>query len=274
MNITCLSNLDSVMAKFYVDTMSVWKQRLLSLLPTIVSYPFARRLLLAVSDPIDERDAYLAAMRLEVVWLSAAYLKENFDHIGGEAIDPAEPYVMTSLHYGQWGMYPASLYQQCGIGSQMVMTGRNHPPGSPITYFWERFGHNKQYLSGYSGRLSTENFFSHVKQLRSGVSQIVILDVREQGLPQKELELKFLGESYYLPKTVALLAKRAGCRILPYIGYYDHEKKRHQVIWFSPISPAGSDSETLQRILDLFEPIFSRHPEFYFNVLESHRRPF
>jgi lauroyl/myristoyl acyltransferase len=254
--------------------MAIWKQRLLPLLPGMISYPFARRLLLAASKPVDQRDAYLAAMRLEVVWLSAGYLKSKFDHIGVETIDPGEPYVMTSLHYGQWGMYPASLYQQYGVSSQMVMTGRNHPPGSPITYFWERFGHKKQYLSGHPGRLSTESFFSHVKQLKSGVSQIVILDVREHGLPQKEIELAFMGGAYYLPRTVVLLAKRAGCRILPYMGSYDPVKKRHKVTWFKPISAAGSEAETLQQILDLFEPSVSQHPEFYFNVLENHRRPF
>ncbi|MEW8467250.1 MAG: hypothetical protein AB2637_01920 [Candidatus Thiodiazotropha sp.] len=263
------------MARFYVDSMDIWKQRLLlPLLPGIVSYPFARKLLLAFSRPIDRRDAYLAAMRLEVVWLGADYLKKNFVHYGAEEIDRNEPYVMTSIHFGQWGMYPASLYQQYGISSQMVMTGRNHPHGSPITYFWERFGHNRQHLSGYPGRLSTESFFSHVQQLRSGISQIVILDVREHGLPQKELGLRFMGGDYYLPKTVVLLAKRARCKILPYLGYYDVEEKRHKVYWFEPIAPDGSDREILQLILDRYEPLFSQHPEFYFNVLESHRNAF
>lgn len=255
--------------------MDIWKQRLLlPLLPAIVSYPTARRLLLALSRPTDQRDAYLAAMRLEVVWLAATYLKRNFLHLGTEEIDPAEPYVITSIHFGQWGMYPASLFQQYGIGSQMVMTGRNHQQGSPVTYFWERFGHNRQYLSGYPGRLSTESFYSHVEQLKSGVSQVVILDVREHGLAQKELGLRFMGGDYYLPKTVVLLAKRAKCRILPYIGYYDVEEKRHKVYWFKPIAPVGRDTEILQSILDQFEPHFSRHPELYFNVLEGHRRPF
>jgi lauroyl/myristoyl acyltransferase len=254
--------------------MDIWKQRLLPLLPRMISYPHARSLLLAISKPADERDAYLAAMRLEVVWLSADYLKANFDHVGIEQIDPAEPYVMTSLHYGQWGMYPASLHQQYGISSQMVMTGRNNIPGSPVAYFWQRFGHKKQYLSGYPGRLSTENFFSHVTRLRAGVSQVVILDVREHGLAQKEVELMFMGGTYYLPKTVVLLAKRAGCRILPYIGWYDAGKKRHKVTWFKPISVARPETATLQQILDLFEPTFSQHPEYYFNVLESHRRHF
>jgi lauroyl/myristoyl acyltransferase len=262
------------MARFYLDTMAIWKQRFLPLLPPTVGYPLARRLLLNISKPVDPRDAYLAATRLEVVWLSADYLKANFDHIGVEAIDPKEPYVMTSLHFGQWGMYPASLYQQYGISSQMVMTGRNHPPGSPITYFWERFGHKRQHLSGHPGRLSTESFFSHVRQLKNGVSQIVILDVRESGLPQKEVELGFMGDAYYLPKTVVLLAKRAGCRILPYIGYYDPEKKRHRVTWFKPIPVGRSEAATLQHLLDLFEPVFSQHPEYYFNVLESHRSAF
>lgn len=262
------------MARFYVDSMDIWKQRLLPLLPGVISYPLARKLLLSLANPIDPRDAYLAAMRLEVVWLGAAYLKEHFAHFGVEQIDPDESYVLTSLHFGQWGMYPASLYQQYGIGSQMVMTGRNHPQGSPITYFWERFGHKKQHLSGYPGRLSTESFFSHVQQLKSGISQIVILDVREHGLPQKELKLSFMGGDYYLPKTVALLAKRAKCRILPYMGYYDETQRRHNVQWFKPIDSVGSEAGVLQQILDLFEPLFSQHPEFYFNVLESHRRPF
>jgi lauroyl/myristoyl acyltransferase len=83
-----------------------------------------------------------------------------------------------------------------------------------------------------------------------------------------------MGDAYYLPKTVPLLAKRAGCRILPYMGCYDPETKRHKVIWFKPISAGASETEALQQILDLFEPIFSRHPEYYFNVLESHRLPF
>ncbi|MES9992466.1 MAG: hypothetical protein ABW098_10965 [Candidatus Thiodiazotropha sp.] len=263
------------MARFYVDSMDIWKQRLvLPLLPGILSYPLARKLLLALAKPLDERDAYLAAMRLEVVWLAANYLKKYFVHSGTEGIDPSEPYVITSIHFGQWGMYPASLFQQYGIGSQMVMTGRNHPQGSPVTYFWERFGHNRQTLSGHPGRLSTESFYSHVEQLKSGVSQIVILDVREHGLPQKELGLRFMGGDYYLPKTVVLLAKRAKCKILPYLGYYDAEERRHKVFWFKPITPDGSATETLQGILELFEPLFSQHPEMYFNVLESHRRPF
>ncbi|MEL0585625.1 MAG: hypothetical protein AAES65_12205 [Candidatus Thiodiazotropha sp. (ex. Lucinoma kazani)] len=262
------------MAKFYVDTLAIWKQRFLPLLPRIVGYPTARKWLLAVSSPADARDAYLAAMRLEVVWLSKQYLKNNFIHTGIEYINPEEAYVITSLHFGQWGMYPASLYQQRGINSQMVMTGRNNLPGSPIAYFWHRFGHEKQYLSGYPGRLSTDSFYSHAQQLKSGISQIVILDVREHGLRQKELAFNFMGGDYFLPRTVVLLARRAKVKILPYLGYYDVEKKKHQVQWFKPINPGQSDTAAIQLILDNFEPLFLEHPELYFNVLEHHRQPF
>ena len=262
------------MARFYVDSMDIWKQRFLPVLPHIIGYPTARKLLLALSAPTDSRDEYLAAMRLEVVWLSQRYLKSRFTHFGIEHIDPDETYVITSLHFGQWGMYPASLYQQFGISSQMVMTGRNNFPGSPIAYFWQRFGHQKQVLSGYPGCLSTDGFYSHARQLQSGVSQIVIMDVREHGLRQKELELNFMGGPYFLPKTVALLARKAKVRILPYIGYYDVNKKRHQVYWYEPIEPGQSDRSTLQSVLDRLKPTFSDHPDFYFNVMDSHRQPF
>jgi lauroyl/myristoyl acyltransferase len=262
------------MAKFYVDTIDIWKQKLLPVLPYIIDYSTARRLLLAVSAATDSRDAYLAAMRLEVVWLSERYLKSRFKHFGVEHINPDETYVITSLHFGQWGMYPASLNQQYGISSQMVMTGRNNAPGSPLAYFWGRFGHQKQILSGYPGCYSTDGFYSHARQLNSGISQIVIMDVREFGLRQKELALHFMGGPYYLPKTVALLARKAKIKILPYIGYYDVDKKQHQVYWFEPIQPGKSDQETLQQVLNQLEPVFSKWPDYYFNVLQSHRQPY
>ncbi|MEJ2404300.1 MAG: hypothetical protein P8171_08430 [Candidatus Thiodiazotropha sp.] len=262
------------MANFYVDTIPIWKQNLLSILPYTISYPIARSLLLRLSQPIDERDAYLASMRLEVVYLGAQYLKRNFIHSGVEAIDPNETYVVTSLHFGQWGMYPASLYQQYAIGSQMIMTGRNNLPGTPFAHFWQKYGHARQTLSGFPGRLSTESFYAHARRLEAGISQIAIMDVREHGLHQKELRLDFMDGAFYLPRTVAVLARRAKVRILPYIGYYDSVLKKHRVFWFSPISADRSDSRTMQSVLDLLEPVFRERPEFYFNVMANHRAPF
>jgi lauroyl/myristoyl acyltransferase len=259
------------MAEFRVDSLAVWKQRILALAPVFLGYPVARDLMLKLTQPTDPREIYLASMLLEVVWLSETYLKRNFIHSGADAIDPEEPFVITSLHFGQWGMYPASLYQQSGVASQMIITGRNQRPDSPVSYFWHRFGHLKQHLSGYPGRYSTEGFFKHKQKLESGISQIVMLDVRERGLPQKELALEFAHGPYYLPRTVPLLARRAKARILPYIGYYDIDSEKHKVTWFPPLSAKSSDKSTLQEILELFEPVFTSHPEFYFNVLSDFR---
>ncbi len=255
----------------FVDRLHPKRQELLARIPGFLPYPAARRLLIRRAAGDSDRDEYLASMRLEVLWLGRRYLKRNFTHRGVENIDPERTYVITSLHFGQWGMYPASLFQQRGIASQMIMTGRNMPAGSPESYFWKTFGHRKQILSGHPGSYSTDGFFTHARRLEQGISQISILDVREHGLPQKEVAVNFMGGPYYLPRTVPLLARRAGVDILPYIGYYDVNIRRHRVQWFPPVSPQAGVEETLQRLVDCFEPTFSQHPAYYFNVLEHFR---
>ncbi|MDT8407008.1 MAG: hypothetical protein RQ715_07135 [Methylococcales bacterium] len=261
------------MKPIYVDQLPVFSQNLLALAPRLLPYPACRTLLLSLTRP-SLRESYLTAMRLEVLWLGQRYLKKNFVHQGVDQIDPEETYVITSLHYGQWGMYPASLYQQTGISSQMIISGRNRKPNSRPSHFWHQFGHLKQGLSGHPGRYSTDRFFQHVSQLKQGINQVTILDVREQGLQQKELATDFMGEPFYLPATVPLLARRAQVRILPYLGYYDSATGQHRVQWFAPVSPAPDNAKTLQALVDLFQPTFARHPEFYFNDLAWMRTPF
>ncbi len=261
-------------APLYVDALSPRRQRMLGLLPLILPYRPCRNLFLKLTAPGGAHEAYLTSMRLEVIWLSPRHLRRQFLHHGTEHIDPAETYIVTSLHYGQWGMYPASLYQQQGIASQMVISGRNRRPDSNQSYFWKRFGHDRQHLSGYPGRFSTDTFFQHVNQLKQGISQIVILDVRERGLAQKEISVPFLGAPLFLPRAVPLLAKRAGVRILPYLGFYDPAAGKHRVEWFPPVAYRGDDTATTAAVLRHFEPLFQEHPEFYFNDLASFRRPF
>lgn len=257
----------------YVDALSPRRQRLFGLLPLVAPYPICRKIFLRLTAPPDAHSAYLTSMRLEVIWLSAKHLRNHFIHRGVERIDPGETYIITSLHFGQWGMYPASLYQQYGIPSQMVISGRNRRPDSNQSYFWKRFGHDRQHLSGHPGRFSTDTFYQHVDQLKKGISQIVILDVRERGLVQKEVGVPFLGAPLYLPRTVPLLAKRSGIRILPYFGCYDPALGKHQVNWFPPVEYRQDDATTLELILRNFEPLFRAHPEFYFNHLPSFRHP-
>ncbi len=261
------------MKPVYVDQLPVFSQTILALAPTLLPYSACRSFLLSLTHP-SLRESYLTAMRLEVLWLGQRYLKKNFVHQGIDQIDPEETYVITSLHYGQWGMYPASLYQQTGISSQMIISGRNRKPNSRPSHFWKKFGHLKQGLSGYPGRYSTDSFFQHVGQLKQGISQIAILDVREQGLRQQELATSFMDGPFYLPATVPLLARRAKVKILPYLGYFHAATGQHRVQWFAPISPHRNNTQTLQTLVDLFQPTFASHPEFYFNDLAWMRTPF
>ena len=257
-----------------VDQLSPSRQAGLSLLSHLVPYRWARRLLLRSGGPMEPREAYLAWIRLEVFWFRATYLKRRFEHTGTEYIDPGEPYLITSLHFGQWGMYPASLNQQYGIKSQVIASGRNRNINSSSDHFWYRYGQLPQLMSGYPVCYSTDSIYAQLDRLRSGRSLVMIADVRERGLRQRETEVDFLGEPFFLQRTVPLLARRARVRILPYLGHYDVASGRHRVRWFEPISTGRRDQETLQRIARLFEQGFSAHPEQYFNHLPFHRQPF
>jgi len=262
------------MPDILVDHLPPHQQRLISLLPKLLPYRLANWGFTRLTKPSGPREAYLASMRLEVFWLNPAHLKHEFVHRGVDHIDPAEPYVMTSLHFGHWAMYPASLNQQYGIKSQVVASGRNRMINGNTDHFWYYYGHRKQYLSGHPPAYSTDSFYEHVKRLRSGRSLVVIADVREQGLAQKETAVDFLGAPFYVQRTVPLLARRAGARILPYVGHYDDKLHKHLVTWFPPLSAAADDQRTLQQIMALLEPEFSAHLHQYFNVLDSHRQPF
>ncbi len=194
-----------------------------------------RSLFLKLNDPGDAQEAYLTSRRLEAIWLSPRHLRKPFIHRGTEHTDPAETYVVSSLHYGQRGMHPASLYQQPGIASQVVISGRNRRPDSSQSYFWKRFGHDRQPLSGHPGRFSTDTLSQHVNRLKLGIRQILILDLRERGLAQKEIRVPLLGAPLFLPRTLPLLAKRAGVRIVPYRSFYGPAAGRHRVEWFPPV---------------------------------------
>jgi lauroyl/myristoyl acyltransferase len=260
------------MSGFRIDLQPPWVQRAFSLLPGVVPYALARRLSQRLAPADAPRDAYLAAMSLEVLWLNRWHLRHCFEHAGVGHLDPRETYVFTSLHFGHWGMYPASLYQQHGIASQMVATGRNQDRTTPRGHFWYRYGHLRQHLSGYPCCYSTDGVFAHLRRLRSGRSLTVVADVREQGLPQTEVAVDFLGGPFYLQRAVPLLARRAGVRIVPYIGYYDAAAARHRVTWFPPLRPSHDDGETLQALAALWEPVVRGRESCYFNVLKGRRR--
>lgn len=261
------------MSGIRIDLQPPLMQSAISLLPSFVPYRWARRALLRLAPPATPRDAYLAAMVLEVLWLNRWHLRHCFQHSGVDQLDPAETYLFTSLHFGHWGMYPASLYQQYGIASQMVATGRNQDRTTPRGRFWYRYGHLRQHLSGYPCCYSTDGVFAHVARLREGRTLTMVADVREQGLVQKEVAVEFLGGPFHLQRAVPALARRARVRIVPYIGFYNPEIGRHEVTWFAPQTPARDDGVTLQRLATQWEQVVRGRESMYFNVLHAHRHP-
>ena len=250
----------------------VW-HKVFSLLPRVMPFKLARRIYLSLVKPADDNQAYQFAMRFELFWFKPKHLIQNYIHHGVDNINRNETYILTTLHFGQFGLYPASLNLQFSFKSQYVVTGRNLTPGTDAHNFWSVYGHSPLSMAGYPCRYSTEKIFSHVQRLKTRVSQAIILDVREQGLYQQEVTLEFLGDKFYLPATVPLLAKRAGVKILPFIGFYDEETDKHQVYWFEPIEPQKDVNAVLREILINFEKIFVEHPEQYFNNLEYFRHP-
>jgi lauroyl/myristoyl acyltransferase len=257
----------------YIDRTPIAVQRAASALSRIIPYPTARGLWLRFSRPADPHEQYLQEMRLEVLWLGARYLRKRFLHSGVEHIDPAETYVITSLHFGQWGMYPASLNVQYGIPSQMIGSGRNMDRSTRQGHFWFTYGHRRQGLSGHPICYSTDSMYRHLERLRAGTSLVAVADVRERLLFAREARVEFLGGPFHLQRAVPLMARRAKVRILPYLGFYDAASGKHRVQWFEPISPGRSEKETLQRVATLFEPIFASRPHMYFNDLARQRRP-
>jgi len=248
-------------------------QGILSIAPRVVPFHLARRIMFKLSRPASAREVYLSSMILEVLWLNQWHLKHCFRHVGVEQLDPQETYIFTSLHFGHWGMYPASLFQQTGIASQMVATGRNQDRSTNRGKFWYRYGHQKQHLSGYPCCYSTDGVFSHIDKLKKGVSLTVVPDAREQGHFQKELPVTLNGGPFYLQRTIATLARRARVRIVPYIGYYDAAQRKHVVNWSAPISPGSDDKKTMQRIANHWQPVFSTREHLYFRPLEGRRVP-
>lgn len=197
------------------DAWPIEKQQRLAFLPKVVPFWLADRWMRRQTQGESAREAYLARMVFEVMWLSAGHLKHYFDHSGVEHIDQNETYVLTSLHFGHWAMYSASLNQQFGIANQMVATGRNIDLKHPMGHYWYHFGHTRQDLSGYPACYSTDSIFAHLRRLREGISLVVVADVREGDFYQKEVNVRFLGERLYLQRTPALLARRAGCASCP-----------------------------------------------------------
>lgn len=258
---------------FRPDTWPIEKQRRLAFLPKVVPFWLADRWMRARTRGESARESYLARMVFEVMWLGAGHLRRYFDHSGVEHIDPNETYVLTSLHFGHWAMYSASLNQQFGIANQMVATGRNIDLEHPMGHYWYHFGHTRQDLSGHPACYSTDSIFAHLRRLRQGTSLVVVADVREGDFYQKEVSVRFLGERLYLQRTPALLARRAGVRILPYIGWFDEQASRHKVQWFEPITCSADDAQTLQRVADRWEPTFAAHRHQYFNVWSAHTQP-
>ena len=258
---------------FRADELSPGRQRLLSFAPRVIPFRLARSALFRLYPPQSAREVYLSSMVLEVLWLNTWHLKHCFIHQGVERLDPQETYIFSSLHFGHWGMYPASLFQQHGIASQMVATGRNQDRTTNRGHFWYQYGHQRQHLSGHPCCYSTDGAFAHVRKLKSGISLTVVPDAREQGIYLKELPVNLNGAPFYLQRSVATLARRSGVRIVPYIGYYDAGSRKHRVQWSEPISPDPDDQKTLQRMMDCWEPVFSARAHNYFRPLDGRRVP-
>lgn len=258
-----------------VDTLPIPAQRLASLLPYCVPFRWARKGLLALSPEALPRTEYLKSMKLEVLWLNRHHLRHCFVHHGTEHIDPGATYIFTSIHYGHWGMYPASLYQQQGIASQMVASGRNRTSNrtTPQGHFWYRYGHRRMSLSGFPACYSTDGIHAHLQRLRDGRNLTIVLDVRERGFTSKQDRLNFLGHPYYLPRSVPLLARRAKVSILPYIGRFRPDKGIHEIHWLPAIQPNRTPVAVLQQILDQMESFVSVSPHDYFNHWEQMQVP-
>ena len=258
---------------YLVEELSPFSQQLLSVAPRFVPFKYARRVLFKLAPPKTAREVYLSSMVLEVLWLNAWHLKRCFVHNGVDHLDPGETYIFTSPHFGHWGMYPASLYQQNGIASQMVATGRNQDRKTNRGNFWYRYGHQRQHLSGYPCCYSTEGVYSHIDKLKRGISLTVVPDAREQGLFQKEIAVNLAGGPFYLQRSIPALARRAKVRIVPYIGYYDAQKAKHIVHWSEPITADKSDKKTMQQIADCWQQVFAGREHLYFRPLEGRRKP-
>jgi len=259
---------------YRADLWSLKQQQFASFLSDWVPFSWANRIVAHLVRDLSPRERYLARMHCEVFWLNRTHLRNHFIHSGVEQLDSNTTYVLTSIHFGHWAMYSASLAQQTGLVNQMVATGRNLDRKTTSGHFWYEYGHKRQDLSGFPACYSDESVFDHLRRLRRGRSLVVLADVREQSFTPSELKLQFMGYDFYLQRTVVVLARRAGVPILPYIGHFDEKIGKHRVQWFKPFYALDSDSATMQRVLELFEPTFDRYPEQYFNVFQSHTRPF
>jgi lauroyl/myristoyl acyltransferase len=256
-----------------MDYFHPWAQWAMRALPPKIPFRWARPFLARILTSDDPHQAWLRVMEAEVLWLNRRHLRKDFMHAGIEGIDPARAHVFTTLHFGHWGMYPASLYVQYGISSQMVASGRNIDRSTPRGHFWYEYGHRRMDLSGFPACYSTEGIFRHLERLRRGINLTVVMDVREHGLAQAEARLDFLDGPLYVQRSAALLARRAGVPIVPYLGWYDAAARCHRVRWLPPMAVRRRPEDTLQEILDLFGPTFAAHPEQYFNDLPYHRQP-
>lgn len=236
-------------------------------LARVAPYRLVRDLVKRCCAESDPRIRYFQYLQLELLWFRRRFLLRHFLHQGVERIDPAETYLLTSLHFGNFCMYGASLNQQRGIASRTVASIRNLEPGTRVSRFWVRYSHLPQILSGYPVCHSTDTPFQHIERLNRGVSLNMLMDPREQGFEPREHTVDFLERPLRLQRAVPLLARRARVRILPYIGYYDRAIGRHRVTWFPPLAAVRNDRDTLQGIVSLFEEVVAAHPTQSFNVL-------
>jgi lauroyl/myristoyl acyltransferase len=254
-------------APLHLDTLPPRHQALVAALARFLPYSRGRALLRRLASDPDPRMRYVQYLKLELLWFRDHFLRRHFLLEGTELLDPAETYIFTSLHFGNFCMYGAALNRQTGIRSQTVATGRNLTPGTPDTHFWVRYAHRPQILSGFPVCYSTDTPYQHIERLARGISLNMLVDPREQDFKPREYEVCFLGRPLSLQRAVPLLARRAGVRIAPYIGYYDDALGCHRVRWFSPFAPERGDQETLQRITTCFEAVVGTHRTQSFNVL-------
>jgi Kdo2-lipid IVA lauroyltransferase/acyltransferase len=181
-----------------------------------------------------------------------------------EALKKNKGLIIICGHYGNWDLM--SIYQALLGVDAYIITKR--AKNETIDNFWQKIREEK----GVKFLSSKNSIFDIIKLLNENNTIVLIFDQHMPG--RMGIKVNFFDRSCCTMKSVAFLALKTGCSVIPVFGHRDENNHHHfEIDTEIPLVIGENEDDTIlkstQNYNDILEAFIRKHPEQW---LWIHRR--
>jgi len=219
---------------------------------------------------------YIEFMKAESFLLSPSYARRRVRIHGVEHLRATRERggLLAALHIGSFFLSGGALVHQLGLPYTCVASRHNlrFTPGNEAD-FWLGVHQRSESLYGTPMFYTDESVRKSLSWLEENKYLGVAIDVRENGIRNKEDRFSFLGQDIYVHTGPGRLARISGRPMLPMTILFDSRRRVHDLHIGAPVL-AATPHACIQQTLDQMAPlVVTAQQQFFHDLLGMFATP-